>query len=60
MANIGDTPSDILSGNAANVLFSLGVLNGTHTKESLEEYSNHGLLNSLAQLPEFLENQSIA
>jgi phosphonatase-like hydrolase len=60
VANIGDTPSDILSGNAANVLFSLGVLNGTHTKESLEEYSNHGLLNSLAQLPEFLENQSIA
>ena len=55
VANIGDTPSDILSGNAAKCQFSLGVLNGTHTKESLEEYPNHGLLHSLAQLPEFLE-----
>jgi phosphonatase-like hydrolase len=59
VANIGDTPSDILSGNAAKCPFSLGILNGTHTKESLEEYPNHGLLDSLAQLPEFLEGHEV-
>lgn len=53
--NIGDTPSDLESGKRASVLLSLGVINGTHTKEQLNKYPNDGLLQHLGELPEMLK-----
>ncbi len=54
--NIGDTPSDLQSGVRAGCRFSLGLTNGTHSVEQLKIYRNDGLLNSLAELPTFLQN----
>jgi len=54
--NIGDTPSDILSGKNAKCLLSLGITNGTHTREQLEKYENDGLLNNLFELKALIEN----
>jgi phosphonatase-like hydrolase len=47
---VGDTPSDIQAGVNANCGWSLGVTNGTHTKEQLAISPHNGLLNSLADL----------
>jgi len=49
--NVGDTPSDLASGLRAGVRLSLGVTNGTHTKDQLAACANDGLINSLADLP---------
>ncbi|MGK7948912.1 MAG: HAD family hydrolase [Xenococcaceae cyanobacterium] len=49
---IGDTPSDLQAGINANCFWSLGVTNGTHIREQLENYSNHGLIDSIDQLKE--------
>lgn len=54
--NIGDTPVDLQFGFNANVALSLGITNGTHTKEQLEKYKNDGLLNNLSELKAILEN----
>lgn len=54
--NIGDTPSDLKSGKAANCLLSLGVTNGSHTREELLQYENDGLLDSMLEFPAFLES----
>lgn len=48
--NVGDTPSDLLSGQAAGVLLNLGVTNGTHTADQLEPHPHDRLLGSLAEL----------
>jgi len=50
--NIGDTPSDIQSGYHADCLLSLGVTNGTHTREQLITYPNDGLLTRIGELKE--------
>lgn len=47
---IGDTLSDIQAGVNANCFWSLGVTNGSHTKQQLETSPHDGLLNSLADL----------
>jgi phosphonatase-like hydrolase len=52
--NIGDTPSDLASGFNAKVYKSLGLTNGTHTREQLEKYPNDGLLNNLSELKNYL------
>lgn len=49
---IGDTPSDLEAGINAHCRLVLGVTNGTHTREQLSLYPNHGLLDSLLQLPD--------
>ncbi|NJR38630.1 MAG: HAD hydrolase-like protein [Leptolyngbyaceae cyanobacterium CSU_1_4] len=49
---IGDTPSDLEAGIQANCLLSLGVTNGTHTQNQLEQYPHHGLIGSLSELKE--------
>ena len=54
VVKIGDTPSDLKAGKVAQCLFSLGVTNGTHTREELLPYDNDGLLDSMQALPEFL------
>jgi len=52
--NIGDTPSDLLSGRAAGVALNLGVTNGTHSQEQLEAYPHDRLIGSLRELPALL------
>jgi len=52
--NIGDTPSDIESGNNAKCLLSLGVTNGTHTREQLEKCNHNGLLDSVTELSDLV------
>ncbi len=55
--NIGDTPSDLLSGRAAGVALNLGVVNGTHSRSQLEAYPHDSLLNSLAELPKVVNSR---
>jgi phosphonatase-like hydrolase len=54
VVNIGDTPSDLLSGQAAGVALNLGLTNGTHTRAQLEAYPHDKLLGSLRELPDLL------
>ncbi|GAB3910404.1 phosphonatase-like hydrolase [Larkinella knui] len=54
VVNIGDTPSDLLSGQAAQVGLNLGVVNGTHTRSQLETYPHDRFLESLGDLPGIL------
>ncbi len=53
--NIGDTPSDLQSGKSAGLALSLGVCNGTHSRDQLEAYPNDGLLADLSELKTILE-----
>lgn len=57
VVNIGDTPSDLLSGRAAGVGLNLGVTNGTHTRDQLDAYPHDSLLDSLALLPAVVESR---
>lgn len=59
VVNLGDTPSDLLSGRAAGVRYSLGVTNGTHSREQLMAYPNDGLLDSLYELKPFLVERGL-
>jgi phosphonatase-like hydrolase len=52
---IGDTPSDLAEGKNAGCLFSMGVTNGTHTKEQLDQYEHDGLFGDLIEFRSFLE-----
>ncbi|MBO0948556.1 HAD family hydrolase [Fibrella forsythiae] len=56
VVNIGDTPSDLLSGQAAGVGLNLGVTNGTHSIDQLITYPHDRLIGSLAELPSLLNN----
>lgn len=55
VVNVGDTPSDLLSGQAAGVRLNLGLVNGTHTAAQLQPYPHDQLLPSLVDLPALLE-----
>lgn len=52
--NLGDTPSDLESGKRAGVLMSLGLANGSHTRQQLEGLPNEGIFDSLAAFQAFL------
>ncbi len=52
---IGDTPSDLAEGKNAGCYLSLGVTNGTHTKEQLENIENDGLYDNMIQFKSLLE-----
>lgn len=56
--NIGDTPSDLKSGLRAGVRMSLGVTNGTHTRNQLNIHRNDGLLPNLLALKPIIEEIS--
>ncbi len=58
VVNVGDTPSDLLSGRAAGVALNLGVTNGTHAADQLDAYPHDYLLGSLAELPTLLDTVS--
>ncbi|WP_324670550.1 HAD family hydrolase [Hymenobacter sp. GOD-10R] len=55
--NVGDTPSDLESGRRAGCARSLGLTNGTHTREQLAPYPNEGLFASLMELTRHLQAQ---
>ncbi|GAB2594269.1 HAD family hydrolase [Spirosoma areae] len=59
VVNIGDTPSDLLSGRAAGVALNLGITNGTHSRDQLDSYPHDLLLNSLRELPALLKSQEL-
>jgi len=52
--NIGDTPSDLMSGKRAGCLYSLGVCNGTHSSAQLEVFPNDGLLANISEIVNYL------
>ncbi len=54
VVNVGDTPSDLLSGRAAGVGLNLGVINGTHSRDQLVTYPHDQLIGSLAELREVM------
>ncbi len=56
VVNIGDTPSDLLSGRNAGCGLNLGVTNGTHTEAQLKRYPNDALLASLHDLKRTVES----
>ncbi len=60
---IGDTPSDILAGDAADVGFVVAITNGTHSAEQLRQYFPQIMVNSLVEfksaLSEILSAQFI-
>lgn len=60
VVNIGDTPSDLLSGRSAGVVLNLGVTNGTHTADQLDAYPHDYLLGSLAELPGLVGSRQLA
>lgn len=53
--NVGDTPSDILSGFEAECFLSVAVTNGTHSEEQLTTHNPDRLVNSLFELIPILE-----
>ncbi|MFQ3574802.1 MAG: HAD family hydrolase [Cytophagales bacterium] len=57
--SIGDTPSDLQSGKAAGCFLTLGITNGTHTRELLMPYPNDGLLGSLYELISLLNTEQM-
>ena len=54
---IGDTPSDIGSGKAANCLSSIALSNGTHSAQQLEIHQPDVILQSLNELPDYLKSK---
>jgi phosphonatase-like hydrolase len=52
--NLGDTPSDLLSAQAAGIWYNLGLTNGTHSRAQLESHPHYQLLDSLTELPGFI------
>lgn len=57
IANVGDTPHDIISGQAAGCKYSLCVLNGTHSADLLLPHKPDGALPHLGKLIEYLDSQ---
>jgi phosphonatase-like hydrolase len=51
VVNCGDTPSDLLSADAAGVALNIGLLNGTHPKHLLELHPHHILMDSMLDFP---------
>ena len=55
---IGDTPVDLEEGRNAGCGLALAVTNGSNTIEQLQGCSNDGLLSSLLELKECLQENS--
>ena len=52
--NVGDTPLDLQSGSNAGVVGVVGVLTGTHGRESLEQEPHTHIVYSIAELPDLI------
>ena len=59
VVKIGDTPVDLAEGRNAACAASLAVVNGTHTRAELEVLDHDGLLGSIRELPEWLEQHGL-
>lgn len=59
VVKIGDTPVDLAEGRKAGCAASIAVVNGTHTRAELEVLDNDGLLESLRDLPNWLEQKDL-
>jgi phosphonatase-like hydrolase len=57
---LGDTPSDLQAGRAAGCRLTLGVCNGSHSREQLTACANDGLLEDLCALRPFLEQYALS
>jgi phosphonatase-like hydrolase len=55
--NIGDTPLDLQSGRNAGVRGIVGVLTGSHDRESLEREPHTQIIASIAELPALIERE---
>lgn len=55
---IGDTPSDILSGDSAGIGYVFAITNGTHSAKQLEPYYPQYMIDSLFELKDFIQNNS--
>jgi phosphonatase-like hydrolase len=53
--NIGDTPSDLKSGIRAGCKMSLGVTNGTHSRNQLAIHRNDGLIDKVSDLQKVMK-----
>lgn len=53
-AVVGDTTNDLWSGDNAGVATNIGVLTGAHSGDQLRNAPHHTLLDSIAQLPDYL------
>lgn len=56
--NVGDTPSDIQSGFAANCRMSLAVTNGTHSADQLAPHNPTRLIGSLREIISIIEAEN--
>jgi phosphonatase-like hydrolase len=55
--NVGDTPLDLRSGANAGVAGVVGVLTGSHGRESLEREPHTHIINSVAELSELIARE---
>lgn len=53
--NLGDTPSDLQSAEAANVLYSVGSIYGTHTEQELNAYKYDQLISNPIEMIEIIK-----
>jgi phosphonatase-like hydrolase len=51
VAKVGDTPADLLSGNAAGCGWIVGITTGSHSRSQLERYPHTHLIERLEELP---------
>lgn len=54
VAKVGDTPSDLQEGTAAECGLVVGVTNGSHTRDQLAVHPHTHLIGSLQELPEIV------
>jgi phosphonatase-like hydrolase len=51
VAKVGDTPADLLSGDAAGCRWIVGITTGSHTRAQLQPYPHTHLIERLDELP---------
>ncbi len=56
VAVIGDTPSDIIAGDSANVGYVAAITNGTHSAEQLKQFYPQIMVDSLREFQDYLAN----
>lgn len=56
VVNVGDTPSDLQSGNNAKVGFNLGVSYGTHTFDQLIKYKHDKIIDDIRDTLQLIED----
>jgi phosphonatase-like hydrolase len=60
VAKVGDTPSDLQEGHAAQCGLVIGVTNGTHSREQLLAHYHTHLISSLGELPRIVMSSHLS